>query len=150
MIKTNQREDIFMPKSKHQPASKHELAIRHQQANNYQPASSHQAASNHQPTSKAQLIARNPQNFGYIRISMKDQNEDRQVIALSEYDIPPQNLFIDKKSGKDFNRPKYKKLLRKLQHGDMLYLKSIDRLGRNYREIIEQWRILTREKGVDN
>ena len=127
-----------MPKSKHQPASKHELAIRHQQANNYQPIS------NHQP-----IISSHPQNFGYIRISMKDQNEDRQVIALSEYDIPPQNLFIDKKSGKDFNRPKYKKLLRKLQHGDMLYIKSIDRLGRNYREIIEQWRILTREKGVD-
>jgi len=98
--------------------------------------------------SKAQ-IAREPQKYGYGRVSMKDQNEDRQLIALEPYDIPPANLFIDKKSGKDFNRPKYKKLLRKLQHGDMLYLKSIDRLGRNYREIIEQWRILTREKGVD-
>jgi len=87
--------------------------------------------------------------FGYVRVSMKDQNEDRQILALEPYHIPPENLFIDKKSGKDFNRPKYKKLLRKLRPGDLIYLKSIDRLGRNYAEIIEQWRIITKDKGAD-
>jgi len=87
--------------------------------------------------------------YGYVRISGEDQNESRQLIALAPYDIPPGNIFIDKKSGKDFNRPKYKSLLRKLKPGDLLYIKSIDRLGRNYSEIIEQWRVLTREKGVD-
>jgi DNA invertase Pin-like site-specific DNA recombinase len=80
---------------------------------------------------------------------MKDQNEDRQIIALEPYGIPPENLFIDKKSGKDFNRPRYKALLRKLRRGDILYIKSIDRLGRDYAEIIEQWQHLTRKKGVD-
>jgi len=87
--------------------------------------------------------------YGYIRVSGQDQNEDRQLIALAPFGIPPVNLFIDKQSGKDFNRPKYKKLLRKLTPGDLLYIKSIDRLGRDYAEIIEQWRILTREMGVD-
>ena len=87
--------------------------------------------------------------FGYVRVSMKDQNEGRQLIALSVYNIPQKNLFIDKKSGKDFNRPKYKRLLRALHPGDLLYIKSIDRLGRDYAEIIEQWRHLTRDKGVD-
>jgi len=93
--------------------------------------------------------SRNPEDFGYIRVSMKEQNEDRQRIALMPYGISEKNLFIDKKSGKDFNRPKYKKMFRKLRAGDVLYVKSIDRLGRDYSEIIEQWRILTREKGID-
>jgi len=99
--------------------------------------------------SKMQSVIRPAERFGYIRVSMKDQNEDRQLIALEPYEIPTENLFIDKKSGKDFNRPKYKKLLRKLQPGDLLYIKSIDRLGRNYQEIIDQWQMLTRKKGVD-
>ncbi len=87
--------------------------------------------------------------FGYIRVSMKDQNEDRQLVALEPCGIPPANLFIEKKSGKNFDRPVYKRLLRKLQEGDLLYIKSIDRLGRDYAEIIEQWRYLTREKNID-
>jgi len=89
------------------------------------------------------------QIYGYIRISRKEQNADRQIIALEPYGIPPANLFIDKKSGKDFDRPKYKRLLRKLKPGDLLYIKSIDRLGRDYNEIREQWRIITKEKGAD-
>ncbi|MDR2559618.1 MAG: recombinase family protein [Oscillospiraceae bacterium] len=89
------------------------------------------------------------ERFGYGRVSAKDQNIDRQLIALEPFDIPPANLFIDKKSGKDFNRPKYKALVRKLRAGDILHIKSIDRLGRNYEEIIEQWQYLTRKKGVD-
>ena len=101
------------------------------------------------PKCKRQPVTREPESFGYVRVSMKDQNEDRQLIALEPYDIPTNNLFIDKKSGKDFNRPKYKKLLKKLRQGDMLHIKSIDRLGRNYREIIDQWQVLTREKGAD-
>ena len=92
---------------------------------------------------------RAPQIFGYVRVSMKEQNADRQLIALDPYGIPPNNLFVDKKSGKDFDRPKYKRLFRALRVGDLLYIKSIDRLGRDYAEIIEQWRLLTREKGVD-
>ena len=92
---------------------------------------------------------RESETFGYVRVSMKDQNEDRQLIALEPHEIPPANLFVDKKSGKDFNRPRYRKMLRTLQAGDLLYVKSIDRLGRSYREIIEQWQVLTREKGVD-
>lgn len=87
--------------------------------------------------------------YGYIRVSSRDQNEDRQLIALRSAGIPPENLFLDKQSGKDFNRPQYKKLLRKLKRDDLLYIKSIDRLGRNYEEIQQQWRILTKEKGVD-
>lgn len=87
--------------------------------------------------------------FGYVRVSMKDQNEDRQLISLEPYGIPPENLFVEKRSGKDFNRPRYKALLRKLRRGDVLYIKSIDRLGRDYAEIIEQWQYLTRKKGVD-
>ena len=90
-----------------------------------------------------------PEVFGYIRVSTKDQNEDRQLIALEPYNITPGNIFVEKKSGKDFNRPKYKRMVRKMRAGDLLYLKSIDRLGRNYDEIIEQWRYLTREKGID-
>ncbi|MDR1704186.1 MAG: recombinase family protein [Clostridiales bacterium] len=92
---------------------------------------------------------REPAVFGYVRVSMKEQNPDRQLIALAPYKIPPGNIFIDQKSGKDFNRPKYKRLFRILRAGDLLYIKSIDRLGRDYNEIIEQWRLITREKGVD-
>ena len=95
------------------------------------------------------VSTRPAERFGYVRVSMKDQNEDRQLIALEPFDIPPENIFIDKKSGKDFNRPRYKALLRKLKAGDMLYIKSIDRLGRDYAEIIGQWNILTRKKGID-
>ena len=87
--------------------------------------------------------------YGYIRVSTRDQNEDRQLIALHEIGVPEKNIYLDKQSGKDFNRPQYKKLLRKLKKDDLLYIKSIDRLGRNYEEILEQWRLLTKEKGVD-
>ena len=87
--------------------------------------------------------------YGYIRVSTREQNEDRQLIALREMAVPEANLFIDKQSGKDFQRPQYKKLVRKLKKDDLLYIKSIDRLGRNYEEIQNQWRILTKEKGVD-
>ncbi|BFL47596.1 recombinase family protein [Lactonifactor longoviformis] len=84
--------------------------------------------------------------FGYIRVSSKDQNEARQLASLKEYHIPPNQLFIDKQSGKDFNRPAYRRLMRRIKPGDLLLVKSIDRLGRNYDEILEQWRILTKEK----
>lgn len=87
--------------------------------------------------------------YGYIRVSTRDQNEDRQVVALSAFAIPQQNLYMDKLSGKDFNRPGYKRLLRRIKPGDLLIVKSIDRLGRNYDEILEQWRIITKEKKVD-
>ena len=87
--------------------------------------------------------------YGYIRVSTKEQNEDRQLIALREMSIPEQNIYMDKQSGKDFNRPQYKKLIRKLKPDDLLYIKSIDRLGRNYEEIQNQWRILTKEKKID-
>ena len=87
--------------------------------------------------------------YGYIRVSSKDQKEDRQQIALKEVGVESQNIYVDKQSGKDFNRPQYKKMLRKLRKDDLLYIKSIDRLGRNYEEILQQWRILTKEKGVD-
>lgn len=87
--------------------------------------------------------------YGYVRVSSIDQNEDRQVIALREANVPQKNIFIDKQSGKDFNRPSYKKLVRKLKKDDILYVLSIDRLGRNYEEIQNQWRILTKEIGAD-
>ena len=87
--------------------------------------------------------------YGYVRVSTKEQHEDRQMIALQQFPVPPRNIYMDKLSGKDFNRPQYKRLLHKLKNGDLLVIKSIDRLGRNYDEIIEQWRILTKEKGVD-
>jgi len=87
--------------------------------------------------------------YGYVRVSSADQNEDRQMLAMSELKIPPSNIFMDKQSGKDFNRPSYMALTDKLQSGDLLYIKSIDRLGRNYDEIQNQWRILTKERGVD-
>ena len=87
--------------------------------------------------------------YGYIRVSTREQNEDRQLVAMREMDVPEKNLFTDRQSGKDFDRPQYKKLVRRLREGDLLYIKSIDRLGRDYGEILEQWRLLTREKGVD-
>ena len=87
--------------------------------------------------------------YGYIRVSTREQNEDRQVIALREVGVPERNVYIDKQSGKDFERPQYRKMVRKLKKDDLLYIKSIDRLGRNYSEILEQWRILTKEKGID-
>ena len=87
--------------------------------------------------------------YGYIRVSSKDQKEDRHQIALKEVGVNLQNIYVDKQSGKDFNRPQYKKMLRKLKKDDLRYIKSIDRLGRNYAEILQQWRILTKEKGVD-
>ena len=87
--------------------------------------------------------------YGYIRVSTREQNEDRQLIALREMSVPEQNIFMDKQSGKDFNRPQYKKLVKKLKPDDLLYIKSIDRLGRNYKEIQNQWRILTKERGID-
>ena len=89
------------------------------------------------------------QKYGYIRVSSTDQNEDRQVLALEKEGIPPANLFVDKQSGKDFDRTAYKKLVKRLKTGDLLYIPSIDRLGRNYSEIQNQWRILTKEIGVD-
>ena len=82
-------------------------------------------------------------------MSTRDQNEDRQLIAMRELSIPEKNVFLDKQSGKDFERPQYKKLVKRLKPDDLLYIKSIDRLGRDYGEILEQWRILTKEKGVD-
>ena len=87
--------------------------------------------------------------YGYIRVSSKDQNEDRQRIAMQEVGVPDGSIIMDKQSGKDFNRPQYKKLLRKLKKDDLLYIKSIDRLGRNYEEIQQQWRYLTKDKGID-
>ena len=87
--------------------------------------------------------------YGYIRVSTKEQNEDRQLIALREFPVLVNNIYMDKLSGKDFNRPQYRKLLRKIRPGDIVVIKSIDRLGRNYEEILLQWRIITKEKQVD-
>ena len=87
--------------------------------------------------------------YGYVRVSSSDQCEDRQTIAMGELKIPSEQIFIDKQSGKDFNRPAYKALTEKFQPGDLLYIKSIDRLGRNYDEIQQQWRILTKQRGID-
>ncbi len=87
--------------------------------------------------------------YGYVRVSTREQNEDRQLIALREIGVENKNIFLDKQSGKDFERPQYKKLLRKLKKDDLLYIKSIDRLGRNYEEILQQWRLLTKDKGID-
>ncbi len=87
--------------------------------------------------------------YGYVRVSTKEQNEERQMIAMREANVPEKNIVVEKMSGADFERPKYMRLTRKMKSGDVLYIKSIDRLGRNYEEIQEQWRILTKEKGVD-
>ncbi len=87
--------------------------------------------------------------YGYVRVSTKEQNEDRQYIALQEFPVLEKNIYMDKLSGKDFNRPQYRKLMKKLRAGDILVIKSIDRLGRNYDEILLQWREITKEKQVD-
>lgn len=87
--------------------------------------------------------------YAYVRVSSKDQNEDRQLTALMPFHIPCRQIHIDKQSGKDFNRPAYRRLMKRLKQGDLLIVKSIDRLRRNYAEIIEQWRIITKEKRVD-
>ena len=87
--------------------------------------------------------------YGYVRVSSTDQNEDRQMLEMQRLKIRKKNIYIDKQSGKDFNRPSYQRLLGKLKKGDLLYVKSIDRLGRNYKEIQDQWRVLTKEMEVD-
>ena len=87
--------------------------------------------------------------YGYVRVSTKEQNEDRQMIAMREMGVPEKNIYMDKQSGKDFVRPQYRRLVRHTKRDDLLYIKSIDRLGRNYVEIQNQWRLLTKDKGVD-
>lgn len=87
--------------------------------------------------------------YGYVRVSTKEQNEDRQLTAMNRLSVPEKNIFTDKHSGKDFERPQYKKLLKKIKKDDLLYIKSIDRLGRNYDEILQQWRTLTKDIGID-
>lgn len=87
--------------------------------------------------------------YGYVRVSSIDQNEDRQLIVMDENNVPKGNVYVDKQSGKDFERPQYKKLVKKLKAGDLLYILSIDRLGRNYEDIQKQWRILTKDIGID-
>ena len=87
--------------------------------------------------------------YAYVRVSTQEQNEDRQLIAMNELGVAEENIYIDKQSGKSFNRPKYRQLVKKLKPDDLLYVKSIDRLGRDYGEILEQWRVLTKEKKVD-
>ena len=87
--------------------------------------------------------------YGYGRVSTKDQNEERQIVALSEFGIECRNMYIDKESGRNFERKQYKKLLRRVKEGDLIVVKSIDRFGRNYKEILEQWRMITKEKGIN-
>ena len=87
--------------------------------------------------------------YGYVRVSSTDQNEERQMVALAEAGVSEKNIFMDKQSGKSFDRPQYKKLVKKLKAGDLLYVLSIDRLGRNYEEIQNQWRVITKEIGAD-
>ena len=87
--------------------------------------------------------------YGYVRVSTKEQNEDRQILALQAFPVSSQNIYMDKLSGKDFNRPQYQKILRKLRQGDVLVVKSIDRLGRNYEEILAQWKMITKRKQAD-
>ena len=89
------------------------------------------------------------QIYAYVRVSTREQNEDRQLQALREFGLPEDHIFLDKLSGKDFNRPAYKRLLKRIKRGDLLLIKSIDRLGRNYLKILEQWRKLTKLRGVD-
>ena len=86
--------------------------------------------------------------FGYVRVSSREQNTDRQLIAMQGFGVPAENIFTDKQSGKDFDRPAYRRMVRKMKPGDVLVIKSIDRLGRNYDEILEQWRLLTKKKGL--
>ena len=87
--------------------------------------------------------------YGYVRVSSKDQNETRQLIAMEKFEIPKRNIFIDFQSGKDFERPAYKKLINKIKKGDLIVIQSIDRLGRNYNEILEQWSLITKKKQTD-
>lgn len=89
------------------------------------------------------------ETYGYIRVSSTDQNEDRQVLAMRDVQVPSKNIFIDKQSGKNFDRPQYKRLVKKAKSGDLLYILSLDRLGRNYEEIQDQWRYLTKGIGID-
>lgn len=89
------------------------------------------------------------ESYGYVRVSSRDQNEERQLRALYETGMRQKNIFVDKQSGSDFERPQYQRLLKKIKPDDVLYIKSIDRLGRNYQEILEQWRFLVREKCAD-
>ena len=89
------------------------------------------------------------ERYGYIRVSTKEQNPERQFFAMQEQNIKKKNIYMDKLSGKDFSRPQYKRLLKQMKKGDVMVVKSIDRLGRNYTEILEQWRIITKEKGAD-
>lgn len=84
--------------------------------------------------------------YGYVRVSSRDQNEERQIIAMHEFGVDDKQIYLDKQSGKDFDRPQYRKLMRKLKNGDTLVIKSIDRLGRNYDEILVQWRMITKQK----
>lgn len=88
-------------------------------------------------------------NYGYARVSSKDQNEGRQIVALEKAGVCPQKIYIDKQSGKDFKRPNYLKMIRSIKSSDVLFIKSIDRLGRNYNEILEQWKLLTKDKKID-
>lgn len=92
---------------------------------------------------------RGGRQYGYVRVSSREQNEARQLAAMCNAGLRPEYIFAEKQSGRDFDRPQYKKLLRRLRRGDTLFVQSIDRLGRNYREIIEQWQYLTSEKGVN-
>ena len=87
--------------------------------------------------------------YGYVRVSSRDQNEERQLRALYETGVRQKNIFVDKQSGSDFERPQYQRLIKSIKPNDVLYIKSIDRLGRNYQEILEQWRFLVREKRAD-
>ncbi len=87
--------------------------------------------------------------YGYARVSTKEQNEDRQILALKEMGVPEKNIYLDKQTGKNFDRPQYKKLVKKLDENSLLYIKSIDRLGRSYKDLSEQWRIITKEKNAD-
>ena len=87
--------------------------------------------------------------YGYVRVSSTDQNEERQMIAMREMQVPEDHIFLDKQSGKDFVRPAYLRLVKAMREGDLLYILSIDRLGRDYEEILEQWRILTKQIGID-
>ena len=89
------------------------------------------------------------EKYGYVRVSTREQNEERQLIALQKAGVSFRKIYVDKQSGRDFQRPQYQKRLRKLKKEDVLYIKSIDRLGRDYMEILEQWRILTKEKEID-
>lgn len=88
-------------------------------------------------------------SYAYVRVSTQEQNEDRQMAALNDLEIEEENIYVDKQSGRDFNRPKYLQMMKRLKPDDVLYVKSIDRLGRNYDEILEQWRVLTKEKKID-